>query len=412
MTSTTRPAPSGPLAGLKVFDMSRVLAGPSATQVLGDLGADVVKVERPGQGDDTRKWGPPYVCDADGNDTTESAYYLSANRNKRSITLDFTKPEGQALARRMIARSDILLENYKVGTLSRYNLGYEQLKDEFPGLIYCSVTGFGQTGPYAPRAGYDFLVQAMGGIMSVTGEPDGDPQKLGVGIADLMTGMYGLVAILAALHHRTRTGKGQHIDMALLDTQVAWLSYAGQYYLTSGETPPRMGNAHPTIVPYEAFPASDGYIILGVGNDGQYAKFCQFAGHPELATDPRFATNELRVRNRHDLIPTLRQVISTRPRDHWLKGLEPLGVPCSPINRIDQVFDDPQVKARGMEIALPHPLAPEPVHLLASPMRFSDTPVDYRHAPPTLGQHTDEVFGDWLGLDEAEVRRMREAGII
>ena len=412
MTSTARPAPSGPLAGLKVFDMSRVLAGPSATQVLGDLGADVVKVERPGQGDDTRKWGPPYVRDADGNDTTESAYYLSANRNKRSITLDFTKPEGQALARRMIARSDILLENYKVGTLSRYNLGYDQLKDEFPGLIYCSVTGFGQTGPYAPRAGYDFLVQAMGGIMSVTGEPDGDPQKLGVGIADLMTGMYGLVAILAALHHRTRTGKGQHIDMALLDTQVAWLSYAGQYYLTSGEAPPRMGNAHPTIVPYEAFPASDGYIILGVGNDGQYARFCQFAGRPELATDPRFATNELRVRNRHDLIPVLRQLISSMPRDHWLKGLEPLGVPCSPINRIDQVFDDPQVRQRGMEITLPHPLAPEPIHLLASPMRFSDTPVDYRHAPPTLGQHTGEVFGDWLGLDEAEIRRLREAGIV
>ena len=277
----------------------------------------------------------------EGENTTESAYYLSANRNKRSITLDFTKPEGQALARRMVAQSDILLENYKVGTLKRYNLAYEQLKDEFPGLIYCSVTGFGQTGPYAPRAGYDFLVQAMGGIMSITGEPDGDPQKLGVGIADLMTGMYGLVAILAALRHRDQTGKGQHIDMALLDTQVAWLSYAGQYFLTSGQQVPRMGNAHPTIVPYEAFPAADGYVILGVGNDGQYARFCEFAGRPELATDPRFVTNEARVNNRLELIPILREIISQQPRDHWLTGLATLGVPCSPINRVDQVFEDP-----------------------------------------------------------------------
>ena len=256
----------------------------------------------------------------------------------------------------MVAQSDILLENYKVGTLKRYNLAYEQLKDEFPGLIYCSVTGFGQTGPYAPRAGYDFLVQAMGGIMSITGEPEGDPQKLGVGIADLMTGMYGLVAVLAALRHRDQTGKGQHIDMALLDTQVAWLSYAGQYFLTSGQQTPRMGNAHPTIVPYEAFPAADGYVILGVGNDGQYARFCEFAGRPELATDPRFVTNEARVNNRRELIPILREIISQQPRDHWLTGLATLGVPCSPINRVDQVFDDPQVKARGMEIEMPHPL--------------------------------------------------------
>ncbi|EWY41880.1 CoA transferase [Skermanella stibiiresistens SB22] len=412
MTSSSRPAASGPLAGLKVFDMTRVLAGPSATQVLGDLGADVIKVERPGQGDDTRKWGPPYVRDGEGANTTESAYYLSANRNKRSITLDFTKPEGQALARRMIAQSDILLENYKVGTLSRYNLGYEQLKDEFPGLIYCSITGFGQTGPYAPRAGYDFLVQAMGGIMSVTGEPDGDPQKIGVGVADLMTGMYGLVGMLAALHHREKTGKGQHIDMALLDTQVAWLSYVGQYYLTSGEAPPRMGNAHPTIVPYEAFPASDGYVILGIGNDGQYGRFCQFAGHPELASDARFATNEQRVRNRLELIPILRDLVSRQPREHWLAGLAPLGVPCSPINTVDQVFDDPQVKARGMAIAMPHALAPEPIPLIASPMKLSDTPVDYRHAPPTLGQHTDEVLGEWLGLGEDDISKLRDDGIV
>jgi crotonobetainyl-CoA:carnitine CoA-transferase CaiB-like acyl-CoA transferase len=410
--SADRPSATGPLAGLKVFDMTRVLAGPSATQILGDLGADVVKVERPSQGDDTRKWGPPYVRNAEGGNTTESAYYLSANRNKRSITLDFTKPEGQALARRMVAQSDILLENYKVGTLKRYNLAYEQLKDEFPGLVYCSVTGFGQTGPYAPRAGYDFLVQAMGGIMSITGEPEGDPQKLGVGIADLMTGMYGLVAVLAALRHRDQTGKGQHIDMALLDTQVAWLSYAGQYFLTSGQQTPRMGNAHPTIVPYEAFPAADGYVILGVGNDGQYARFCEFAGRPELATDPRFVTNEARVNNRRELIPILREIISQQPRDHWLTGLATLGVPCSPINRVDQVFDDPQVKARGMEIEMPHPLAPEPIHLIGSPMKFSETPVDYRYAPPTLGQHTDEVLKEWLGLDANTIARLRSDGIV
>jgi crotonobetainyl-CoA:carnitine CoA-transferase CaiB-like acyl-CoA transferase len=412
MTSTDRPATAGPLAGLKVFDMTRVLAGPSATQILGDLGADVVKVERPGQGDDTRKWGPPYVTDAEGRNTTESAYYLSANRNKRSITLDFTKPEGQALARRMVAQSDILLENYKVGTLARYKLGYDQLKGEFPRLVYCSVTGFGQTGPYAPRAGYDFLVQAMGGIMSVTGEPEGDPQKMGVGIADLMTGMYALVGILAALRHRDLTGEGQHVDMALLDTQVAWLSYAGQYFLTSGQVTPRMGNAHPTIVPYEAFPASDGYVILGVGNDGQFTRFCQFAGHPELATDPLYVTNEQRERNRQHLIPLLREIISQKPRDHWLKGLESLGVPCSPINRIDQVFEDPQVKARGMEIAMPHPLAPESIHLIGNPMKFSETPVTYRHAPPTLGQHTDEVLKEWLGLAEGEIADLRTRGIV
>ena len=403
---------TGPLKGIKVFDMARVLAGPSATQVLGDLGADVVKIERPGHGDDTRKWGPPYLKDAQGRDTTESAYFLSANRGKRSLTLDFTKPEGQALARQMIAQADILFENYKVGDLARYGLSYDQLKDEFPHLIYCSLTGFGQTGPYAPRPGYDFMVQGMGGIMSLTGEVDGDPQKVGVGIADMMTGMYSLVAILSALHHRGKTGRGQHIDAALLDCQVAWLSYAAQYYLTSGEVTPRVGNAHPNIVPYEAFPAADGFIILGCGNNEQFRKFCAFAGRMDLFEDPRFATNESRNINRRILIPMMREITQAQPQSHWIDGLAKAGVPCSPINRVDQVFQDPHVQARGMTVDMPHPLAPEPVRLLASPIRMSETPVSYRYAPPTLGQHTDEVLKEWLQLSNEDISALRQAHVI
>ncbi|HEV7371382.1 CaiB/BaiF CoA-transferase family protein [Arenibaculum sp.] len=408
---------TGPLTGIRVLDMTRVLAGPSATQVLGDLGADVVKVERPGQGDDTRRWGPPWLDDGEASAGGEgaggeSAYFLSANRNKRSLTLDFTSAEGQALARRLAGRADVLVENYKVGTLARYGLGWDQLRADHPGLVYCSITGFGQTGPYAPRAGYDFLVQAMGGIMSLTGEPEGEPQKIGVGIADLMTGMYALVAILAALRHRDLTGVGQHVDMALLDTQVAWLSYAGQYYLTSGEVTPRTGNAHPTIVPYEAFAASDGHVILAVGNDAQYRRFCGFAGRPDLADDPRFATNEARVRNRGVLVPILREVIAGHPRRHWIEGLEKLHVPCSPINRVDQVFADPQVRARGMEIGMPHPGASDPVRLIGSPMKLSETPVSYRAPPPLLGQHTDEVLRDWLELPDAEIGRLRALRVV
>ncbi|MBI1208399.1 MAG: CoA transferase [Azospirillum sp.] len=403
---------TGALAGLKVFDMSRVLAGPSATQVLGDLGADVVKVERPGQGDDTRAWGPPYLKDGEGSDTTESAYYLSANRNKRSLTLDFTKPEGQALARRMIAEADVLIENYKVGTLARHGLGYDQLAEDVPGLIYCSITGFGQTGPYAPRPGYDFLIQAMGGIMSVTGQPDGAPQRIGVGVADLMTGMYALVAILAALHHRSATGRGQHIDLALLDSQVAWLSYAGQYYLTSREVPPRPGNAHPSIVPYEAFATADGHVILGVGNDSQFARFSRFAGRADLAADPRYRTNQGRVAHRADLVPIIRSLMAEHPTAYWLDGLERVKVPCSPINRLDQVFADPQVQAREMTTTLPHPLSPEPLELIASPLRFSQTPVSYRRAPPVLGQHTDQVLREWLGATDRDLAAWRADAII
>jgi crotonobetainyl-CoA:carnitine CoA-transferase CaiB-like acyl-CoA transferase len=390
-------SPAGALAGLKVLDLTRVLAGPSATQILGDLGADVVKVERPGVGDDTRKWGPPFLQDADGADTTESAYYLSANRNKRSIAIDFTQEDGRALLRRLVAEADVLVENYKLGDLARYGLGYDDLKDEFPALVYCSITGFGQTGPYAARAGYDYLVQAMGGIMSLTGPVDGEPMKVGVAIADLMTGTYATIGILAALDHRRRTGRGQMIDMALLDTQVAWLSNAGQYYLTSGVPTPRTGNGHPTIVPYQAFRAEDEYLILAIGNDPQFAKFCAVAGRPELATDPRFATNQARVRNREVLVPIVAGLIAGKTRGFWLEALEARQVPCGPINTIDQVFADPQVVARGMRIEMPHPLAPEPVALIGSPIRLSETPVSYRHAPPVCGADGDSVLRDWLG---------------
>jgi len=412
MAHSPAPSVTGPLAGLRVLDMSRILAGPSCTQILGDLGADVVKVEKPGEGDDTRKWGPPFVKDADGGETGESSYYLSCNRNKRSLTLDFTRPEGKSLALRLIAHADILIENYKTGTLAKYGLSYEDLRDAYPRLIYCSLTGFGQTGPYASRAGYDFLIQGMGGIMSLTGEPDGQPMKTGVAIADLMAGMYAAVAILAALRHRDVAGRGQYIDMALLDSQVAWLSNAGQYYLTSGDMTPRHANGHPTIVPYQTFQASDGWIILAVGNDEQFRKFCTFAGCPSLSDDPRFATNRNRVRHRAELIPILASIIRGQPAAHWIGGLEALGVPAGPINDLAAVFDDPQVTARDMRIRMKHAATPEPIELIGSPIKFSDTPVNYRHAPPMLGQHTDEVLADWLKMDREEIDRLKKEGAV
>ncbi len=403
----------GPLTGIRAFDMSRVLAGPSCAQLLGDLGADVIKVERPGEGDDTRKWGPPYLKDAEGRDTSESAYYLAANRAKRSLTLDFTKPAGRDLARRLIARSDVLIENYKVGTLAKYGLGYAELRPEFPRLVYCSITGFGQTGPYAPRAGYDYLIQAMGGIMSVTGEPKGEPMKVAVAIADLMTGMYGTVAILAALRHRDATGLGQHIDMALLDTQVAWLANLGQGYLTSGELPARLGNAHATVVPYQVFKTADGHIVLAIGNDGQFRKFCDFASAPGLATDPRFATNPARIRNRAELIPEMTGILARKTSAYWIHELERIGVPCGPINNLAEVFADPQVQARGMTVALPHPAADgRPTPLIANPIKFSETPISYDRAPPTLGQHTEEILRELLDLSTAEIATLRGTGVI
>ena len=406
-------AKASPLTGVRVFDMTRVLAGPSATQILGDLGADVIKIERPRTGDDSRGLGPPYLRDSEGRETEESAYFLSANRNKRSVTLNLTSPEGQDIARGLIGHCDVVIENFRTGNLAQYGLAYDQIKERFPRLVYCSITGFGHTGPFATRAGYDYLVQGMGGIMSVTGEPDGPPEKVGVGIADIMTGMYAVVAILAALRHRDATGEGQNIDMALLDTQVAWLSYVGQNYLTSGEVPRRCGNHHPNIMPYQVFGAADGLLILAVGNDAQFERFCTFTGRPELARDPRYATNANRLRNRDTLTPIIADLIAAHPIHHWVEGLAKVNLPCGPINAVDQVFAEPQVQAREMVLGMSHPLAhPDPVRLIASPIRMSGTPVSYRNPPPLLGQHTDEVLGDLLGLGEDELAGLRRRGVI
>ncbi len=407
--------PHMPLSGIRIFDLTRILAGPSCTQLLGDLGADVIKIERAGAGDDTRKWGPPFVEDAAGNPTAESAYYLAANRNKRSISLDLAKPEGQALARRLIAKSDVLVENFKVGDLKKFGLDYPALSKDFPRLVYCSITGFGQTGPYAPRAGYDMLAQGLGGIMSITGPADGAPEsqpyKVGVGIADIMTGMYAAVSILAALRHRDATGDGQQIDMALLDTQVSWLANEGLNYLVSGKTPVRQGNAHPNIVPYDVFKCADGFVILAIGNDGQFAKFCAFAGCEALSADPRFATNPARVKNRAELTAKMNDITGRKPQRHWVDGLAGAGVPCSPVNDVAQVFEDPQVRARGMRIEMPHASGTK-VPLIASPIKMSKTPPTYRHAPPLCGQHTEEVLGEILGLDAAAVADLRARGVV
>jgi len=405
--------PRGPLAGVRVLDLSRILAGPTATQMLGDLGAEVIKVERPGVGDDTRKWGPPYVRDADGDDTTESAYYLCANRNKRSLAIDMSKPAGQQLIDRLAERSDVVVENFRRGTLARYGLDHATLAARYPRLVYCSITGFGQTGPYADRPGYDFLVQAMGGVMSVTGPEDGAPTKVGLGIADVMCGMYATISILAALRHRDASGEGQHIDVALLDTQVAWLINSATHYLTSGEAPARYGNGHPNIVPYDAFATADGHVALAVGNDAQFRRWCEFAGVAELATDPRFATNDARVRNREQLLALVRERFAMHSSQYWIEGLERASVSCGPVNDIAEVFADPQVRHRRMEISLPHPLAGDgAVRLIGNPLNFSATPVSYRRAPPTLGEHSAEVLGEVLGIDDEELARLREDGVV
>ena len=410
---------TGPLKGLRILDMSRILAGPTCTQILGDLGADVIKIERPGAGDDTRKWGPPYVKDSDGNDTSESAYYLCANRNKRSLTVDITKPEGQQIVRKLAAKCDVLIENYKVGGLKNYGLDYSAMKEEFPDLIYCSISGFGQTGPKSHRLGYDFMIQAMGGIMSVTGEPDGSPMKVGVGIADVMCGMYAAVSILAAVRHRNQSGNsaaggnGQHIDLSLLDSQAAWLINSGLNYLTSGDNQQRLGNAHPNLVPYQVFQTSDSFFVLAVGNEIQFRKFCEFAGAPELPEDPRFKTNTDRVKNRKILAPVLNELTQQNSTQFWLEGLEKLQVPCGPVNTIKDVFDDPQIQHREMEISMPHPLSGKgQVSLIGSPVKMSETPVSYRNAPPTLGQHTDEILEEVLGMDEDERRVLANNGVV
>ncbi len=404
---------SGPLNGIRVFDLTRVLAGPSCTQILGDLGADVIKIERPEHGDDTRKYGPPFVLDVDGTETTESGYYLSANRNKRSVTLNLTGAEGQSLAKRMINQCQVLAENFKVGNLAKFGLDYASLKAENPGLVYCSITGFGQTGPKAKRPGYDFMAQGLGGIMSITGPPGGEPHRVGIPIADLTAGLWATISINAALRHREVTGEGQHLDISLLDTQVSLLSIQGLNYLTSGEVPGLLGNAHPNIVPYQVFPTADGNIIVAVGNDDQFKRYCEFAGVPELINDERFVTNKARVQNREALTQILNEVMRQNPSAYWLEELEKNKITCGPINNIDQVFADAQVVARDMRIEMNHPATGgEPVSLIGSPSKMSVTEVSYRHAPPMLGQHTEEVLEELLGLDTAECNRLREQGVI
>ncbi|OFZ99580.1 MAG: CoA-transferase [Betaproteobacteria bacterium RIFCSPLOWO2_02_FULL_62_17] len=406
---------SGALSHIRILDLGRILAGPTCSQTLADLGAEVIKIERPGAGDDTRSWAPPYLKDEQGRDTSEAAYYLSCNRGKQSVTLDISRPEGQEVFRALAEKSDVLIENFKVGDLARFGLDYASLKALNPRLIYCSITGFGQTGPYAKRAGYDFLIQGMGGLMSITGErdelPGGGPQKVGVAVTDLMTGMYAAIAILAALAYRERSGKGQYIDMALLDVGVSMLSNMHLNYFTTNEVPKRWGNAHPNIVPYQVFACSDGHMILAAGNDSQFQKFCEVAACTDLPADPRFAGNDGRVRHRDTLVPMLAGIIRKRARDDWVASLEAAGVPCGPINNLDQVFADPQVQYRGMKFELPHPSAGT-VPLVASPMRLSETPVQYRRAPPLLGQDTEAVLAKVLGMDDAKIADLRNQKII
>jgi formyl-CoA transferase len=406
---------SGPLSHLMILDLSRVLAGPWCTQLLADLGATVLKIERPGGGDDTRAWGPPFLADATGRATQEAAYYLACNRGKQSLAIDFTKPAGRDLVLALARQADALVENFKVGGLARYGLDYASVEAVNPRLVYASITGFGQTGPYAERAGYDFIVQGMSGFMSVTGErddlPGGGPQKAGVAVTDLMTGMYASVAILAALAHRDRTGKGQWIDACLLDSAVAMMAVIDMNYLVSGVVPQRAGNAHQNIVPYQVFACADGHLILAVGNDGQFRKFCEIAGRPGWAADARFATNAARVENRATLVPMVAALVRERTQRAWLDALEPAGVPCGPINRMDQVFADPQVIARQMRIDLPHPLAGT-VPQVRTPLRFSQTELAYDAPPPLLGAHTAAVLRERLGLDEAALARLADGGVI
>jgi crotonobetainyl-CoA:carnitine CoA-transferase CaiB-like acyl-CoA transferase len=406
---------AGPLTGIRVLDLSRVLAAPWAGQNLADLGAEVIKVERPGVGDDSRAFGPPWIKDAQGRDTRDSAYFTSANRGKKSVTVNLADAEGQKLVRELAAKSDVLLENYKYGDLARYGLGYENLSTINPRLIYCSVTGFGQSGPYREHPGYDFMIQGMGGMMSVTGEPDGmpggGPQRAGVPIADIITGMYASIAVCAALAYRAQSGRGQHLDLALLDSQIALLAYQNTNYFATGKPPRRIGNLHPNIVPYQPFRAADGDVILACGNDNLYRKFCDAAGCPELATDPRFATNGKRVENRAELTRLLGEIFRRRTKKEWVELLEAAGVPNGPINDIAQVFAEPQVVARGVRIEVDHPVAGR-LPMVASPMRFSGTPLEHKTPPPLLGQHTEEILSALLGKDPAEIARLRERGAV
>lgn len=403
------------LGHIRVLDLTRVLAGPWCAQNLADLGAVVIKVERPGIGDDTRSWGPPYLRDQDGNDTSEAAYYLSANRGKQAICIDIATPEGQAIIRDLVLQSDVVLENYKVGQLKKYALDYASLKMLKPDIIYCSITGFGQTGPYAHRAGYDFIIQGMGGFMSLTGErddlPGGGPQKAGVAVADLMTGMYATIAVMAALTHRERTGEGQYIDLALLDVQVAMLANMSSNFLTSGKVPTRQGNAHANIVPYQTFATSDGHIIVATGNDGQYRQFVEAGGRSDLAENDAYATNPARVKNRNVLVPILAAMVKQKTKNEWLILLENVGVPCGPINNLDEVFADQQVIAREMCITLPHPSAGE-VRLVGNPIKMSVTPIQYEKPPAVLGQHTTEILRGVLNYGDAKIKELKAKKII
>jgi crotonobetainyl-CoA:carnitine CoA-transferase CaiB-like acyl-CoA transferase len=402
---------AGPLQGFRVLDLSRILAGPWASQMLADFGAEVIKVERPGSGDDTRAWGPPYMPDANGKATSEAAYFHSANRGKQSVCIDIAQPRGQDLIRDLVSHCDVFIENFKVGGLCKYGLDYDGLKAINPGLVYCSITGFGQDGPYAQRAGYDFMIQAMGGMMAVTGEADGQPLKTGVALADVITGLYSANAIQAALLHRQATGQGQYIDMALLDVQVAALANQALNYLASGNNPVRYGNAHPNIVPYQAFQTSDSHIILAVGNDAQFERFCEIADRPDLAADERFRNNSGRVSNREILLPQVIDIMRLRSSADWLELLNARGIPCGPINNLDEVFADPQVRHRGLQIELDHPTAGS-VPGVANPIRFSQTPIEFERAPPLLGQHTRAVLQRLLGLDDGALDELQVQEVI
>jgi crotonobetainyl-CoA:carnitine CoA-transferase CaiB-like acyl-CoA transferase len=405
------------LQHIRVVDLSRVLAGPTCTQILGDLGADIIKIERPDSdegrgGDETRFWGPPFVEDEQGNETTESAYYLCANRNKRSVAIDISKPEGQEIVHKLLESADVLVHNFKAHGLDKYGLGYDDIHKRHPHIIYCAISGFGQDGPLSREPGYDFLVQALGGLMASTGEPDGQPMKVGVALSDIMTGLYSVIGILAALHARNETGKGQLVDLSLLDCTIAGMANIAQYYLTSGNLAPRLGNAHSTIVPYQAFETSDGHVIVAIGNDRQFKRFAGALNHPEWAEDERFKTNSDRVRHREELVPLIIEEMKTKTTDQWVKLLQEIDVPGGPVNTMDQTFAMDQVKHRKMQVALDHPLSPAPVQLIGSPLKLSETPVTYKKAPPTLGQHNHEILSELLNFSEEEITKLRDAGII
>lgn len=402
----------GPLHGVRVLDLSRVLAGPACTQILGDMGADIIKIERPGEGDDTRKWGPPYLKDENGADTSESAYYLCANRNKRSIAVDLSSEAGRALIDQLLDHCDILIENFKVGSLKKLGLDYETVSARHPHIVYCSITGFGQTGPLASEPGYDFLAQAFSGLMGATGEKTGEPMKVGVALSDVMTGLYAAIGILAALRHRDLTGAGQHVDLALLDVTIAGMTNLAQYYLTSGQVASRQGNAHATIVPYQCFRSADGHVVVAVGNDTQFRRFAKILGHGEWADDKNFATNRARVEHREQLIPMIEVALAAHPTAHWVALLQEADVPVAPVNNIAQTFAMDQVQARGMAIEMDHPLSPEPVHLVGSPLKFSGTPVTYRAAPPQCGEQTEHILQEILNMDAAEIAKLKKAGIV